>query len=129
MPVTGKGGLLGDGIISPDSDEILNPLYEEYLMATFTRISNLSGEASVEFTYDDATMKMTGVKLVNNSKQYLDIFMISPLEYNLRINPGENFTKNLTTLERPSYTLTDIVKNWGTAKTIGGIEWRCCLGV
>ena len=98
-------------------------------MANFTQTSNLGGEASIEFTYDDATMKMTGVKLVNNSKQYLDIFMISPLEYNLRINPGENFTKNLTTLERPSYTLTDIVKNWGTAKTIGGIEWRCCLGV
>jgi hypothetical protein len=116
-------------IINPDSDEVLNPLYGDYLMATFTQGSNLCGEATVDFTYDDTTMKMTGVKLVNNSTQYLDLFIISPLEYSRRINPGDNFTKNLTTLERPSYALTDVVKVWGIAKIISGIEWRCCLGV
>ena len=128
MPVTGKGGLLGDGIINPDSDEILNPLYGDYLMGTFIQGSNLCGEATVDFTYDDATMKMTGVKLVNNSKQYLDIFIISPLEYNRRINPSDSFNLTLTAMQRPSYTIVDIIQASRTVHTIDGIEWRCSLG-
>jgi hypothetical protein len=116
-------------IINPDSDEVLNPLYGDYLMATFTQGSNLCGEATVDFTYDDTTMKMTGVKLVNNSDKYLDIFMISPLQYNRRINPSESFNLTFTAIQRPSYQITDVQKTWGIAKTIGGIEWRCCLGV
>jgi len=98
-------------------------------MATFTQIANLGGEASVEFTYDDVTMKMTGVKLVNNSKQYLDIFMISPLVYSRRVNPNDNFNLTFTTIQRPSYQIIDLIKNWGIAKVTGGITWRCCLGV
>jgi len=99
-------------------------------MATFTQTSNLGGEANVEFTYDDVAMKMTGVKLVNDSKQYLDIFMISPLVYNLRVNPGKSFDKTFTTIERPSYQIVDVLvdKN-AEKKTIGGIEWRACLGI
>jgi len=129
MPVTGKGGLLGDGIINPDSDEILNPFYGDYLMATFTQGSNLGDKASVEFTYDDATMKMTGVKLVNNSDKYLDLFLMSPLVFNKRIDPGKSFERSLTAIERPTYQIVDIEKNWGIAHIIDGIEWRCCLGV
>jgi len=99
-------------------------------MATFTQTSNLGGEASVEFIYDDVTMKMTGVKLVNNSEQYLDIFMISPLQYNLRIDPGKVFDKTFTAIERPSYQIVDVLVDKGAEKkTIGGIEWRACLGV
>jgi hypothetical protein len=99
------------------------------MMATFTQTSNLGGEASVEFTYDDATMKMTGVKLVNNSKRHLDIFIISPLIFNNRIDPGKSFEKILTTIEKPSYTIRQINKDGWITQNIDGIEWRCCLGV
>ena len=129
MPVTGKGGLLGDVIINPDSDEVLNPLYGDYLMGTFTQVSNLGGEASVEFTYDDATMKMSGVKLVNNSKQYLDLFIISPLEYSRRVNPSDSFNLTFTAIQRPSYIVTNCIKDGGLSKIIRNIEWRTCLGI
>jgi len=99
-------------------------------MATFTQTSNLGGEANIEFTYDDVTMKLTGVKLVNNSKRYLDIFMISPLEYNRRVNPNDSFNLTFTAIQRPSFQIIYISVGKGMGKwSIGGIEWRCCLGV
>jgi len=97
-------------------------------MATFTQTSNLGGEASVEFTYDDATMKMAGVKLVNNSKQYLYIFMISPLSLSVKIDPGINITRPFLTAERPSWNYREVTRSATPEKIIDGIQWRACLG-
>jgi hypothetical protein len=98
-------------------------------MATFTQESNLGGEGSVKFTFDDVAMKLMGIKLTNNSDKYLDIYMISPFVFSRRINPGQIIERNLTVIERPTYRIINIEKNWGIADIIDGIEWRCCLGV
>jgi hypothetical protein len=49
------------------------------------------------------------------------------LVYNLRINPGKSFDKVFTSLERPSYQIVEMEKEWGTAVTFGGIEWRVSI--
>jgi hypothetical protein len=98
-------------------------------MATFTKTTILNDSAVVEFIYDDIAMKLTGVKLSNNSTKYLDIYLISPLVYSRRIDPGKCFERNFVTIERPSYGIVDLSVEKGIGKwCIGGIEWRCSIG-
>ena len=105
MTVTGKGGLLGDGIISPDSDEILNPLYEEYLMATIKKSSILGENVTVTMDYDDVKKTIVGIHYNNGGSGTLKIESMGDKQWTYTALTGEKQDINLSAAIQPSYSI------------------------
>lgn len=96
-------------------------------MATITQACSLGG---MNFTliYNDATMKLTSVEVVNNSRHSLYFALLPPHVGHVTWPPNTNTTYHIAPVGQPTFT-QELVLNPDTGLMelmITGFEWRAC---
>jgi hypothetical protein len=100
-------------------------------MAIITRVDYLDPLCTITITYNDSTMKMTGVSAVNNGSKTLRIYLISPLTLERTVAPGNTLSYSIPTSNRPSFRINTGSKSVTKIDIpqIEDIVWRATYGV
>ena len=97
-------------------------------MATFTRVSRF-GPASLTYTFDNSTMKLTRVQASNPGPGTLRVVLESPYALARTLTPGQSINVSITTAQRPTYQSTSVLNGAGKlVTTITGFTWHASYG-
>ena len=88
-----------------------------------TWAQNEKSGGKVSFTYDDATMLLTGASVTNSSGKSLQLDILSPRTHSVTI-PAGNRAVSIPSNRRPTWEYADQnIPQGGTRRIITGFEW------
>lgn len=82
-------------------------------------------QAFVEVYYDDLSMKVTGVRLVNNTKKLLTVRFIDPWKASYDASPSLNIQNSIPVILRPTYKA---VRDDLNREICADVTWIATLG-